>query len=307
MTPDQAGAEDDDGLGDYGHGQPLRITTDWLLSETRSGNRNCAAVLLDMTFQAVRDSSMEPEVKDYVTNFLNHLLDLYDNSQGPFSRRDAAVALSGLRFPRRTLKESDLAVRALAAIRNDTSLGAAGEYLGNFFDQAIHAHRLGGAGQRALEPSLDALYPFDGRGRPELTQDEIDMLAARVLVAYCYARGADGQRLSVTEICEHLADHVFEEPSRAATLKEEQAGKAWEDPLLDKAQVAYPLDAYIRAWTANGEQFRSAFVVAGQDGDALLPEAEVLALLPEAMIRGFKFRNRQHFPGVVASFGKLSK
>lgn len=76
----------------------IRITTDWLLREARTGDRNCAAILLDMTFQTVRDSSMEPEVRDYIAQFLNRLLDLYDSSQGPFSRRDAAVALPGLRF-----------------------------------------------------------------------------------------------------------------------------------------------------------------------------------------------------------------
>lgn len=256
------------------HGTPLRISADWLLDKARRGDRHAAAVLLDKALQAVRDSSMESEVRGYLANFLSRLLDRYSSS--PFRRRDAAVALSGLKFPRRALGESDLPVRARAAIREDASLDAIGEYLGGFFDQAIALHRLSGSGQRALEPSLEALYPFDGRGRPELSQDELDMLAARVLVADHYADAAAGRRLSIKRICEFLADHLFDEL-----------------PLLEKAWAAYPLDAYLRAWAENGEQLQMLFVTAGQDRRALLPEAEALARLPDVVIRELKSRNRR--------------
>jgi len=271
------------------HGTPLRISADWLLDKARRGDRHAAAVLLDKALQAVRDSSMESEVRGYLANFLSRLLDRYSSS--PFRRRDAAVALSGLKFPRRALGESDLPVRARAAIREDASLDAIGEYLGGFFDQAIALHRLSGSGQRALEPSLEALYPFDGRGRPELSQDELDMLAARVLVADHYADAAAGRRLSIKRICEFLADHLFDELPQDET----QTGEAYpvEDPLLEKAWAAYPLDAYLRAWAENGEQLQMLFVTAGQDRRALLPEAEALARLPDVVIRELKSRNRR--------------
>ena len=271
------------------HGTPLRISADWLLDKARRGDRHAAAVLLDKALQAVRDSSMESEVRGYLANFLSRLLDRYSSS--PFRRRDAAVALSGLKFPRRALGESDLPVRARAAIREDASLDAIGEYLGGFFYQAIALHRLSGSGQRALEPSLEALYPFDGRGRPELSQDELDMLAARVLVADHYADAAAGRRLSIKRICEFLADHLFDELPQDET----QTGEAYpvEDPLLEKAWAAYPLDAYLRAWAENGEQLQMLFVTAGQDRRALLPEAEALARLPDVVIRELKSRNRR--------------
>jgi len=204
------------------------------------------------------------------------------------------VALSGLKFPRRVLGESDLPVRARAAIREDASLDAIGEYLEGFFKQAIALHRHRGSGQRALEPSLEALYPFDGRGRPELSRDELDMLAARVLVANHYAGAAAGRCLPIKRICEFLADRVFEELPRAVTLKDEaQTGEASpvEDPLLEKARAAYPLDSYLRAWAETGAQLQQFFAVAGRDGRAVLPEAEALARLPDAVIRELRSRN----------------
>ncbi len=117
------------------------------------------------------------------------------------------------------------------------------------------------------------------------------MLAARVLVADHYADAAAGRRLSIKRICEFLADHLFDELPQDET----QTGEAYpvEDPLLEKAWAAYPLDAYLRAWAENGEQLQMLFVTAGQDRRALLPEAEALARLPDVVIRELKSRNRR--------------
>lgn len=232
--------------------QTIPITANWLLGETRRGCASAAFLLLDNAFEAVRDSSMAPEVRDYITDFLDRLLDLSDSDN--FSRREAAPALSELHFPRRDLRETDLPARARAALRSDVTLGAVGEYLGDFFDQAIARHRLAGSGARALEPALELLYPFNERGRPGHAGDVQDMLAARIFLLVI-SRMCDvrGRRLSVSSAIKLLADIPFPE---ADTTPGEERPADWpddllwpmEDPLRAAAAAAYPASAYRQAW-----------------------------------------------------------
>lgn len=259
-----------------------------LWEQMKQGSKPAAGLLLDVAIRIISKSEIEIEIKTYLSRFLHRILDKIEESGGTPRTLTAAIPL--LHFPRRRdLIPTDRPCLALNALRSDQRLGEIGAYLGDFFEEAINLHKKKGANSRALQPALKLLYPLTKEGRPQLLDDERDMLIARVLLVSNYLK------CSLKTIFLALDGVGFADCGYG-----------------DGSTRGYPRSTYEAAWWmdkdkegfSRSELFRRLYVdghegIANEQHRHVDLEIEVLSRFPEALINALKVGPKDRDPAVV--------